>query len=348
MWTSPARTGAHKLPVALLLSSSVLLSQGRALGQAANTAAAAEALFSQARDLVAAGKYAEACPKFAESQRLDPGTGTLMNLAACYEKADLLASAWTTWIEATRSAKAAGQTDREAHASRSASALAPRLAKLTLEVQADPPEGLVIKRNGVELAPATWGIALPVDKGRYRIEASAPGYRTATLEATVENGQTHNLVVPRLTKSGEVAPEPQSPPAEVEKSPLPAPSTSPTEDQKSGGSPGQAQRVLGIVGLSLGGVGLAVGGVSGILAMTKFNESKSQCEPANINQCSPLGVETRDQALMFGDVSTVAFSVGGALALTGFVLLVTAPRAHAEVSLAPTPGGLFFHYGAKF
>src|SRR4051794_40657418 len=45
---------------------------------------AAEALFDEGKLLAKAGKYSEACPKFAESLRLDTGIGIMLFLADCY------------------------------------------------------------------------------------------------------------------------------------------------------------------------------------------------------------------------------------------------------------------------
>src|SRR5688572_14112375 len=62
--------------------------------------AAAEALYRAGRDAAKKGDWDSACAKFAESQRLDPAPGTLLNLADCEERRGLIASAWTHYVEA--------------------------------------------------------------------------------------------------------------------------------------------------------------------------------------------------------------------------------------------------------
>jgi len=57
-----------------------------ALARAEPTAAdkaTAQALFDQGKHLAAGGNFQEACSKFEESQRLDPGIGTQFHLASC-------------------------------------------------------------------------------------------------------------------------------------------------------------------------------------------------------------------------------------------------------------------------
>src|SRR5205085_12007916 len=107
----------------LLVTTGTAASQGR-------DPVAAEALFRDGRDAFKKGDWATACPKFAESQRLDPATGTLFNLADCEEHAGKTASAWLRWrdlIDALRT----NQTDeRYAMAQQHASALEARLPKL--------------------------------------------------------------------------------------------------------------------------------------------------------------------------------------------------------------------------
>src|SRR6185436_9479039 len=80
---------------------------------AGGDAATAQALFDQGRALMSEKKYSEACPKLAESQRLDPGMGTLFHLADCYEGSGKVASAWAAYLEVASLAAASGQTERE-------------------------------------------------------------------------------------------------------------------------------------------------------------------------------------------------------------------------------------------
>ena len=52
----------------------------------AHDRAAGEALFQEGRRLMKTHDFAPACSKFEESLRLDPATGTLLNLADCEEQ----------------------------------------------------------------------------------------------------------------------------------------------------------------------------------------------------------------------------------------------------------------------
>ncbi|HYQ15411.1 MAG TPA: tetratricopeptide repeat protein, partial [Polyangiaceae bacterium] len=123
------------------------------------------------------GKYTEACPKFEASQQLDPGLGTMLNLAECYEKTGRTASAWAEYREAIPLARAAGSKARLDLATERAQALQDRLSTLTIRAISgeDDDAHLEVRRDGVAVQQAELGAPIPVDPGEHVVEAVAPG-----------------------------------------------------------------------------------------------------------------------------------------------------------------------------
>jgi hypothetical protein len=138
--------------------------------------ALAEALYRQARGLMSQGKYDEACPKLAESYRLDRATGTLLNLAACHEHQGKVATTWLEYSDSLLAARRDGRPDRVRFAQDRIAALEPQLSRLTVTVseEADMPE-LEIRLDGALIGLASRDVATPVDPGQHQVEAMAPG-----------------------------------------------------------------------------------------------------------------------------------------------------------------------------
>jgi len=216
--------------------------------------AAAQALFDEAKKLMADGKHAEACPKLEESQRLDPGIGTQFHLASCYEQIGRTASAWSIFLDVAGASKAAGQADREKVARQRAAALEPKLVRLAIAVPEGAPADLEVTRDGVPVGKAQWGTAVPVDPGKHEVTAKAPGkpaFRAAVDLATA--GASETVTVDLAAAAAAAAPPAMAPRGEPLQREPPA-DAGPATKRKSTGL-----MVGGIVLTGVGVLGLGMG-----------------------------------------------------------------------------------------
>jgi tetratricopeptide (TPR) repeat protein len=179
----------------------VVMWSSAALAQPAS--AQAEALFRQGRDLMAAGRVAEACSAFDESQKLEPEVTTLLNVAACREKLGQFATAWGLFLDAarqTRSASDAATQQLHNVAQAHAEKLESRVSKLTINVpQRSQVDGLEIARGTERVSAGLWNRALPIDGGTYTITARAPGANQWSTQITVAaESDTRTIEIPDL------------------------------------------------------------------------------------------------------------------------------------------------------
>lgn len=306
----------------------LLLHGGVAAAQ--TTPKSAEALFREGRQLMDAKDYATACPKFAESQKLEPAPGTLLNLADCYEKGGHTASAWTTFNDAAKAAAARNRADWVATATQRAALLEPKLATLAITVAGDL-QTLRIERDGAAVERGVWGIAVPVDPGPHLLVAAASGKKTWTRKVDVPAGKNVLMDVPTLEADTANA----APPPLAKKSALDEPSPpAPAKD-------GSGMRGAGYIVAGLGVVGLAVGTVTGVSALGKRSDAEAKCVSYPSN-CSGDATGANDDAKKLATISTVSLIAGGVLVAGGIVLIVIAPRAAAKsAALAQLLSGTF-------
>lgn len=301
------------LPVVLLI-----LVTTSASAQEAADKAAAEALFDEGRKLMAAGNFEDACPKLEASQRLDPGVGTMLNLADCQQKTGKTASAWAQFREAISAAHNAGSLEREEIARSRARELESKLSYLTIETWKG--QRVQVTRDGEPVDEAVLGSAIPVDPGAHVISAAAPGKRSWS--TTVQVGATAD----RVSVAVPILPDDQGRATGV----LPA-ARGESAERPSGAGSISTQRVLAIVAGGVGVVGLGIGVGFGLKAASRWDDAKSGCNPYP-NNCGAQSARLADAAKSSAMVSTIAFAVGVAGVAGGLVLWLTAPKHSAERS----------------
>jgi hypothetical protein len=327
----PPKTVIRRAAAALALAVS-LVSRLAVAQSTVDDGALAETLFREAKKLMAEHAYAQACPMLAESQRRDPGGGTLLVLADCHEAEGKTATAWAEFNDALAVAQKDGRTDRAAIARARAARLEPRLSRLTVRLSqaAARTQGIEVRRDDLVLMPAAWDVAVPVDPGRHQVTAVAPGKKPRSVDVEVgAEGALAELSIDALEDAPPPAPaEPAAGPALV-----PPVEARPVQEKAddAGATRAAPQRVAGGVLAGVGGASIVVGAVAGILVLVQHASLATTCMDGHCPSNEQGDVNAYHAKSV---VSTVGFIAGAALAGAGTVVLVTAvgPRAPSRTS----------------
>jgi hypothetical protein len=199
-----------------------------------------------------------------------------------------------------------------------------RVSHLTLQLAATVPVGAQVVVDDVAIDPASLANAIPMNPGDHVILVKLLGHDDATYNVKLAEGDNQSLPVAAGPVSGSQA-SPAAAPAPLPSTPAPVPAGPPTSAQApSAGPPTTAPatgwwttpRKAGVICGSLGLVAIGAGS-----ALVASGDSGGHV----------------DQRATLGGISLVT---GGALFLSGLVLLASAPREdapqHARVLVTPT------------
>lgn len=158
----------------------------------------ADKLFQEGRDLLTAGKRAEACAKFDLSIRKDPrAVGTILNLGLCAEEAGQVATAVRYYTEARARAKDQELTEHQQAAENKLALLAPRVPHLAIALPTGAPADTRVIVDAQVLA-ADQLADVPVDPGDHSITVTARDKLPYETKITVKEGEHKQLAVPAL------------------------------------------------------------------------------------------------------------------------------------------------------
>ena len=240
-----------------------------------------------ARAFAKKGKLVAASERYVEVQRLDPGSGDV-----------------------------AVQKQAQADAAADHAALVPRIPGIVITVEGAPADNVTVSVNGAPVPSSLLGVKRQVDPGTVSVEGQHDGAR-ASETVNLGEGETKTVTLRFGDGSGATAgPAAPGAPTNVAGATAGGPADQPAPASSSG------RRTVGWIVLGAGGVGILTGAVTGGLAMS----TRSGIEGCEDTSCPPSARGDVQTYNRYRTISTIGFIAGGALAATGAVLILTAPK----------------------
>jgi hypothetical protein len=314
----------RRIQLLMILAGTVLPAAVHAQGTTA------DGLFRDGRQLIEEGKVEEGCDKLAESQRLEPSSGTLMNLAYCHAQLGRVATAWAEFLEAERQAIAGRRPDRAQEARRQAAALEARLPRITIRM-AKPLPNMTLRRNDRTLGPLDLGAPSPVDPGRYTVTVEAPGYVTWSATLQLDGPGERVLEIPPLVRERATAEKRNVPQARPRPKALTARGA-----RTPGGSTDRKHQLPAGFWISAGTAAAAASAASvfGLLSLSSYNQAEQLCPAAK--DCEPEAVRLENRAHTQATITNAAWVVAAlAAGVSVFFYFDSRPqRSHVTSSVA--------------
>jgi hypothetical protein len=281
----------------------------------------ADSLFREGRTLLDAKRFDDACPKLAESQKLEPGAGTLLALALCHEGQGKTATAYNELVEAAALGKRVGRPELAAAAQKRAQVMEPQLSRVVVRMPSADAVDYDVKCDGEPLEKAQWNTPILVDPGEHKVDVSGKGKTSRSYVVRLSGAGTVELVVDKLEEAARVAVAKPAP-VRLQVTPVSGP---PAEDASRGGT----QRTIGIVIVGLGIAGIGTGAYFGGRALSESAEGRRSCKTA---PCPADANDANERAKGSFATTVVTVAAGtGAIAL-GTIIYLLAPSASTRAT----------------
>ena len=321
-----------------------LLGVANAEEDSATETAAARTLAVDGLKLAQAGKCQEAIPKLDRAEKLHHSAIVLSRLGECQvsegklvEGTEMLRKVLREPLPANPSPALSKAYERAQTVLDSAK---PRISGLTISVSAPTGAELRLLVDGVVVANTLVDSELPADPGDHVVEASAPGYLKATARVTLGSADKKSVTLKLETDPNALSQVPLNagpeanpgPVAQVTPSMAVAPASAPPR-----APPPSPSRASAYVSWGVGLAGVGVGTAFGVMALKGKHDLDGQCPDSSCPSSSGSAV---DSAKRNGNISTIAFAVGGAGLVLGTVLYFSIGSGSAEAhgSSLPTRG----------
>ncbi|NOU32783.1 MAG: hypothetical protein HOO96_33170 [Polyangiaceae bacterium] len=175
---------------------------------------AARVLFNDGLALQEKGEYARALEKFEGANKYFPAPTITLHIAQCQANLGKLVEAAETYRVLERTPKQDNWPPQFLQAKEQGRAelaqVDARTPKLLIDVDPHPP-GIRLQFDGAEFDPVFLGVSRPVNPGKHRIVAFAPGFATADQSVDLSEKESKKQVVKLAAASGGGAVVPPGP-----------------------------------------------------------------------------------------------------------------------------------------